>query len=159
VISLQLKSGSLERRTGSKVFELDTSDPVLLAVLGILLMFSLPPLPSSFQVGIPPGQNRQSAIFESLPQIRAAGCNGRSSRAPRRGALTTVFDFGYSESAGRRGARKLTNLIALTAVCKWASAGNHAAGAQHDLAATAAAVCPFIGLFEPAASSKRSDWA
>ena len=99
-----------------KFSELDTSDPVLDVVVGILLMFSL----LSFTI-----------IFSKLGGFRRARrANQRFLKAFRKSArldavaaaveqfraapLVSVFDFGFSELSRQMASRgKLTNLIAL----------------------------------------------
>ena len=130
---------------------LDISDPVLLVVVGILLLFSL----LSFTI-----------IFSKLGGFRRARrANQRFLKAFRKSArldaiagaleqfraapLATVFDFGYSELSRQIASRsKLTNLVALERSLQM--------GISEELMrlernmnwlATTAAVCPFIGLF------------
>ena len=134
-----------------KFSELDTSDPVLLVVVGILLMFSL----LSFTI-----------IFSKLGGFRRArAANRRFLKAFRKSArldamaaaveqfraapLTTVFDFGYSELSRQTAARgKLTNLIALDRSLQMGISEEITRLERNMIwLATAAAVCPFIGLF------------
>jgi len=134
-----------------KFSELDTSDPVLLVVVGILLMFSL----LSFTI-----------IFSKLGGFRRARrANQRFLKAFRKSArldamaaaveqfraapLTTVFDFGYSELSRQAAARgKLTNLTALDRSLQMGISEEITRLERNMIwLATAAAVCPFIGLF------------
>jgi biopolymer transport protein TolQ len=130
---------------------LDISDPVLLAVVGILLIFSL----LSFTI-----------IFSKLGGFRRARrANARFLRTFRKAAgldviagaieqfraapLATVFDFGYSELSRQVAARsKLTNLIALERSLQMGISEEITRLERNmNWLATAAAVCPFIGLF------------
>ena len=129
----------------------DISDPVLLAVVGILLVFSL----LSFTI-----------IFSKLGGFRRARkANQRFLRAFRKSAglepiaaaveqfraapLATVFDFGYSELSRQKGTRsKLTNLVALERSLQMGISEEITRLERNmNWLATAAAVCPFIGLF------------
>lgn len=127
------------------------SDPVLLAVVGILLVFSL----LSFTI-----------IFSKLGGFRRARQgNQRFLRAFRKAAgldpiaaaveqfrgapLATVFDFGYSELSRQKAARsKLTSLVALERSLQMGISEEITRLERNmNWLATAAAVCPFIGLF------------
>jgi biopolymer transport protein TolQ len=129
----------------------DISDPVLLAVVGILLVFSL----LSFTI-----------IFSKWGGFRRARkANQRFLRAFRKSAglepiaaaveqfraapLATVFDFGYSELSRQKGTRsKLTNLVALERSLQMGISEEITRLERNmNWLATAAAVCPFIGLF------------
>lgn len=129
----------------------NVSDPVLLAVVGILLVFSL----LSFTI-----------IFSKLGGFRRAReGNRRFLRAFRKAAgldpiaaaveqfrgapLATVFDFGYSELTRQKAARsKLTNLVALERSLQMGISEEITRLERNmNWLATAAAVCPFIGLF------------
>jgi biopolymer transport protein TolQ len=129
----------------------DISDPVLLAVVGILLVFSL----LSFTI-----------IFSKWGGFRRARkANQRFLRAFRKSAglepiaaaveqfraapLATVFDFGYSELSRQKATRsKLTNLVALERSLQMGISEEITRLERNmNWLATAAAVCPFIGLF------------
>src|SRR4029077_3759764 len=120
-------------------------------VVGILLMFSL----ISFTI-----------IFSKLGGFRRARqSNQRFLKAFRKAArldavaaaveqfrsapLVTVFDFGYSELSRQMASRsKLTNLIALERSLQM-GVSEEITRLERNMIwlATAAAVCPFIGLF------------
>ncbi len=129
----------------------DLSDPVLLVVVGILLIFSL----LSFTI-----------IFSKLGGFRRARrANQRFLKAFRKSAslepiaaaveqfraapLATVFDFGYSELSRQKASRsKLTNLMALERSLQMGISEEIMRLERNmNWLATAAAVCPFIGLF------------
>jgi biopolymer transport protein TolQ len=129
----------------------DLSDPVLLIVVGILIVFSL----LSFTI-----------IFSKLGGFRRARRgNQRFLRAFRKAAgldpiaaaveqfrgapLATVFDFGYSELSRQKASRaKLTNLMALERSLQMGISEEIMRLERNmNWLATAAAVCPFIGLF------------
>jgi biopolymer transport protein TolQ len=130
---------------------LDVSDPVLIAVVGILLVFSL----LSFTI-----------IFSKLGGFsRARRANQRFLRAFRKSAgldavagaieqfrgapLATVFDFGYSELSRQMSSRsKATNTVALERSLQMGISEEITRLERNmNWLATAAAVCPFIGLF------------
>ena len=129
----------------------DLSDPVLLIVVGILLIFSL----LSFTI-----------IFSKLGGFRRARrANTRFLKAFRKSAgldaiagaveqfraapLATVFDFGYSELSRQKASRsKLTNLMALERSLQMGISEEIMRLERNmNWLATTAAVCPFIGLF------------
>lgn len=129
----------------------DLSDPVLIVVVGILLIFSL----LSFTI-----------IFSKLGGFRRARrANLRFLRAFRKSAgldaiagaveqfraapLATVFDFGYSELSRQKASRsKLTNLMALERSLQMGISEEITRLERNmNWLATTAAVCPFIGLF------------
>src|SRR4029077_8822171 len=122
-------------------------------VVGILLMFSL----ISFTI-----------IFSKLGGFRRARrANQRFLKAFRKAArldavaaaveqfraapLATVFDFGYSELSRQMATRsKLTNLVALERSLQMGISEEITRLERNmNWLATAAAVCPFIGLFGP----------
>jgi biopolymer transport protein TolQ len=127
------------------------SDPVLLIVVGILLSFSL----LTFTI-----------IFSKIGGFRRARrANQRFLKAFRKSAglepiaaaveqfraapLATVFDFGYSELNRQKASRsKLTNLMALERSLQMGISEEITRLERNmNWLATAAAVCPFIGLF------------
>src|SRR4029077_14806341 len=130
---------------------LDVTDPVLIVVVGILLVFSL----LSFTI-----------IFSKLGGFsRARRANQRFLRAFRKSAgldavagaieqfrgapLATVFDFGFSEFSRQKAARsKLTNLMALERSLQMGISEEITRLERNmNWLATTAAVCPFIGFF------------
>jgi biopolymer transport protein TolQ len=129
----------------------DLSDPVLIVVVSILLIFSL----LSFTI-----------IFSKLGGFsRARKNNHRFLRAFRKSAgleaiaaaieqfrgapLATVFDFGYSELSRQKAARsKITNLLSLERSLQMGISEEIMRLERNmNWLATTAAVCPFIGLF------------
>ena len=129
----------------------DLSDPVLIAVVSILLIFSL----LSFTI-----------IFSKMGGFsRARKANHRFLRAFRKSAgldaiagaieqfrgapLATVFDFGYSELSRQKASRsKLTNLMSLERSLQMGISEEIMRLERNmNWLATTAAVCPFIGLF------------
>jgi biopolymer transport protein TolQ len=142
-------SGALAQVSFSELS--DISDPVLLVVVGILLLFSV----LSFTI-----------IFSKLGGFRRArSANQRFLKAFRKSAgldaiaaaveqfrgapLATVFDFGYSEFRRQLAGRsKLTNLLALERSLQMGISEEISRLERNmNWLATAAAVCPFIGLF------------
>jgi biopolymer transport protein TolQ len=129
----------------------DLSDPVLLVVVGILLIFSLLSFTIIFsKLGgfrrARRANQRFLKAFRKSPSLEPLAAAVEQFRAA---PLATVFDFGYSELSRQKAARsKLTNLVALERSLQMGISEEITRLERNmNWLATTAAVCPFIGLF------------
>jgi biopolymer transport protein TolQ len=128
-----------------------TSDPIPLAVMGILAIFSL----LSWTIILSKWAGLRRAQSSNRSFLRAFRKSGRLDVAAAaaeqfRGApLVDVFDFGYSEVSRQVAARHtITNKLALERTLQLgASEGITRLERNLNWLATTASVCPFIGLF------------
>ena len=141
VLLLQIKFAEL----------IDISDPVLLVVVGILLIFSLLSFTIIFSKLGGFGRARRAnqrflKAFRKSPRLDAVAAAVEQFRAA---PLVTVFDFGYSELSRQMASRsRLTNLVALERSLQMGISEEITRLERNMIwLATAAAVCPFIGLF------------
>jgi len=135
-----------------KISELyDVSDPVLLVVVGILLMFSLLSFTIIFSKlgGFRRARRVNQRFLKSFRKCLRLDAMAAAVEQFRAAPLTTVFDFGYSELSRQMASRsKMTNLIALERSLQMGISEEITRLERNMIwLATAAAVCPFIGLF------------
>ena len=130
---------------------LDFSDPVLLVVVGILLLFSLLSFTIIFSKwgGFRRGRRANQRFLKAFRKSSGLDAIGTAVEQFRAAPLATVFDFGYSEFSRQIAARsKLTNLMALERSLQMGISEEITRLERNmNWLATAAAVCPFIGLF------------
>ncbi|MBV9401342.1 MAG: MotA/TolQ/ExbB proton channel family protein [Bryobacterales bacterium] len=127
-----------------------SSDPVTLAVMGILGLASLLSwtiiLGKLFSFSRARSSNRKFLrAFRKAPRLDAVAA---ASEQYRDAPLVGVFDFGYSEAARQMAAGKITNQVALERTLQL-GVSEEITRLERNMnwLATCAAVCPFIGLF------------
>ncbi len=128
-----------------------SSEPVPLAVMAILLMFSLASWTIIFSKAVQFGRARKSNLtflraFRKAARLDAIAAASEQFRAA---PLVTVFEFGYSEVARQVAARsKITNLLALERTLQLGMS-EEVTRLERSMnwLATTATVTPFIGLF------------
>lgn len=130
---------------------LDVSDPVLLAVLAILLGFSLLSFTIIFSKlgGFSKARQSNQRFLKAFRKASRLDAVAAAVEQFRTAPLATVFDFGYSELSRQMASRsKMTNLIALERSLQMGISEEITRLERNMIwLATAAAVCPFIGLF------------
>lgn len=130
---------------------LDVSDPVLLAVLAILLGFSLLSFTIIFSKlgGFSKARQSNQRFLKAFRKAARLDAVAAAAEQFRTAPLATVFDFGYSELSRQLASRsKATNLIALERSLQMGISEEITRLERNMIwLATAAAVCPFIGLF------------
>jgi biopolymer transport protein TolQ len=130
---------------------LSFSDPVLLIVAGILLVFSLLTFTIIFSKwgGFRRGRRANQRFLKAFRKSAGLDAVAASVEQFRAAPLATVFDFGYSELSRQMASRsKLTNLVALERSLQMGISEEITRLERNmNWLATAAAVCPFIGLF------------
>ena len=127
------------------------SEPVPLAVMGILLMFSLASWTIIFAKAVQFRRARKFNLrflraFRKATRLDAIAAASEQFRAA---PLVTVFEFGYSEVARQVAARsKLTNVLALERTLQLGMS-EEVTRLERSMnwLATTATVTPFIGLF------------
>ncbi len=129
----------------------DLSDPVLLIVVGILLLFSLLSFTIIFSKfgGFRRARRANQRFLKAFRKSAGLDAIAAAVEQFRAAPLATVFDFGYSELSRQKASRsKLTNLVALERSLQMGISEEITRLERNmNWLATAAAVCPFIGLF------------
>ena len=130
---------------------LDVSDPVLLVVLAILIGFSLLSFTIIFSKlgGFRKARHSNQRFLKAFRKSARLDAVAAAVEQFRTAPLVTVFDFGYSELSRQMASRsKVTNLIALERSLQMGISEEITRLERNMIwLATAAAVCPFIGLF------------
>jgi biopolymer transport protein TolQ len=128
-----------------------TTEPAPLAVLGLLVLFSL----LSWTVilskwsGLGRAQRRNQNFLRAFRKSGRLEVAAASAEQFRGAPLVGVFDFGYSEVCRQLAARKaIVNKVALERTLQL-GASEEITRLERNMSwlATTAAVCPFIGLF------------
>jgi biopolymer transport protein TolQ len=127
------------------------SQPVPLAVMIILLGFSLLSFTIIFSKlgGFRRGRRANQRFLKAFRKSSRLDAVAAAVEQFRAAPLVTVFDFGYSELSRQMASRsKLTNLVALERSLQMGISEEITRLERNmNWLATAAAVCPFIGLF------------
>ena len=130
---------------------IDISDPVLLVVVGILLIFSLLSFTIIFSKfgGFRRARRANQRFLRAFRKATGLDAVAAAMEQFRGAPLATVFDFGYSELSRQKASRsKLTNIVALERSLQMGISEEITRLERNmNWLATAAAVCPFIGLF------------
>jgi len=130
---------------------IDITDPVLLVVVGILLVFSLLSFTIIFSKlgGFRRARQANQRFLKAFRKSAGLDAIGAAVEQFRAAPLATVFDFGYSELRRQIASRGgLTNLVALERSLQMGISEEITRLERNmNWLATAAAVCPFIGLF------------
>jgi biopolymer transport protein TolQ len=128
-----------------------SSEPVTLAAMGLLLMFSLISWTIIFSKLVQFGRAKSSNLqflraFRKATRLDAMAAASEQFRAA---PLVTVFDFGYSEvSRQLAGHSKMTNMLALERTLQLGMSEEITKLERSmNWLATTATVSPFIGLF------------
>ena len=129
----------------------DISDPVLLVVVGILLLFSLLSFTIIFSKfgGFRRARQANRRFLKAFRKSAGLDAIAAAIEQFRSAPLATVFDFGYSEFSRQKTSRsKVMNLVALERSLQMGISEEITRLERNmNWLATAAAVCPFIGLF------------